>query len=344
MGIEKADRDANPCEHSRFEGALDALHPSSSEGRFSTAIKKAARALRLERDMECGLGVLVVLRETDQSLNPRVFTSWVALNRISEPCLVVPENIAISNNPIKHCGWPYEFGVIAIALRRVLEERFPADAQRHKVGITESDRLVRVRLVRRHFVIQHQPSTALGDPCRSLPLVSANQADIDTETFRSMANKPQRRRSRKAGKISSPDDARHYPSAFGSDESVRTFFGDLGLPFYGKQSKGRDHYIDRGKDRHHPFAVREPMRHLFPQSPEERQERSLANPLLGIIPNHKAYWSSYPMLSPKCALGAVFARTRTELCPSRKEQGANCGWLKRSASRSPDLRQCPRVI
>ena len=30
-------------------------------------------------------------------------------------------------------------------------------------------------------------------------------------------------------------------------------------------------------------------------------------------------WTSYPVLSPKSALGAAFARTRTELCPSRKE-------------------------
>jgi len=31
------------------------------------------------------------------------------------------------------------------------------------------------------------------------------------------------------------------------------------------------------------------------------------------------HWTSYPVLSPKPALGAVFARTRTEVCPSRKE-------------------------
>jgi hypothetical protein len=31
------------------------------------------------------------------------------------------------------------------------------------------------------------------------------------------------------------------------------------------------------------------------------------------------HWTSYPMVRSKAATGAAFARTRTKLCPSRKE-------------------------
>jgi hypothetical protein len=46
----------------------------------------------------------------------------------------------------------------------------------------------------------------------------------------------------------------------------------------GQRIEPRQQDVNGGKDRHHPFAVREPMRHLFPNPPEERRERSLANP------------------------------------------------------------------
>lgn len=152
------------------------------------------------------------------------------MNHIAVPCLMTSESIPILYDPIDNQGRASDLGIIAFARRFVLDGRRLAHTQRLKIGICKSDGLVGVR-DGGEIEEQTKPCRSLGNPCRSFPVILANQTNGNTKLFSLVAgggDDPERSRPWGMRHIGSPDKIRHDPSTFAVNQGIGAFLGGLG--------------------------------------------------------------------------------------------------------------------